>query len=280
MSGLKLLRNRINSIKTTQKITKAMRMVAASKLNKAKLSAEYCNKFKKKIVSLLNSAKTNLDENDISRLTKAIFSSNKNNKALFIVYCSDKGLCGGFNNQILKIFNKSHKEYIEKKVILVGSKLRRQINNICEIKNIYSMSSNVKELTRNIKNDISDEIEQNPNLDVISIYSHFVNPITQTPYSKSLFPIETSDNEDTNLNIEFEGKQIINKLTDLYIDSNIIANYYQSKASEEASRMNAMDSATNNAEDLKDKFTLKLNRTRQTIITNELIEVISGAEAI
>lgn len=282
MANLKLLRNRIQSVKTTQKITKAMRMVAASKLNKAKSNAEFSDKFRQKIISIINSAKNSIDETKISNLSKSLLYKSKQDKALIILFCSDRGLCGPYNSHILKLLFKNISEYKENKVVIVGSKLEPLVAKKLEIIESYNGSMDIQEIVKGVKTRILKTINRDPNTDILTYYTHFKNSLSYEPKVKSLLPIEEEETKltDEQLNVEFEGEQLIDKLTELYIDSYLTANFYESKASEEASRMNAMDNATRNAGDLIDDLTLKLNRSRQAIITNQLIEVISGAEAI
>lgn len=286
MSGLKVLRNRIKSIESTRKITKAMQMVAASKLNKAKCLAIYSQKFRNKIMELVANTEDNIDAENISKIVKALFIKEHNyENNLVIVFSADKGLCGPYNGNIYKKLKKDLANYNNLKLILVGSKLEEQIEKIAKIEYTLKSSDESTEVVKQLKSIILEEIEKNPKTRVTVYYTRFKNTLEQTPVKKSLFPLE-KDNDFTdkvnniNHNLEFEGENLIDRLVELYIESNLTAKLLESRASEEASRMKAMDNATRNAQDLIDHLKLILNRTRQAQITSELIEVISGAESL
>jgi F-type H+-transporting ATPase subunit gamma len=282
MSNVKALRNRIKSVKSTQKITKAMRMVSAAKLHRAKDSAEFAGIYREKILSILNASKNSIDASELSLLTKSMmFESDDYKKTIIILYGSDRGLCGAYNSNILKKIRKEIKTFPNVKLLTIGKKIGELSEKLHHSEININISNNPSEVSKTVRDFILSELETEPSTQVLAYYTKFKNTLTQIPTALRLIPIEERNiTEKVNLSIEFEGENLIEKLSELYIESNIVANLYESKASEEASRMTAMDNATRNAGDMIQKLTLKMNRTRQAQITKELIEVISGAEAV
>lgn len=289
MSSVKALRNRIKSVKSTQKITKAMRMVSAAKLHRAKVASEFASNFRKKILEMLASAKNNIDISEISPFVRSIiFGSEQYKQTIIILYGSDRGLCGAYNSNMYKLLKREFASDTNVKLVTIGRRIAELTEKIHKSDLIILSSTNPAEISQQLQNFLHDELKKEPATRVVSYFTQFKNTITQIPSILYLMPLEGScDNssnaaclEGNNPNIEFEGDNLIDRLSELYLDSNIIANLYESRASEEASRMTAMDNATRNAGDMIEDLTLKMNRTRQAQITKELIEVISGAEAI
>lgn len=282
MSNVKALRNRIKSVKSTQKITKAMRMVSAAKLHRAKDAAEFAGIFREKILAILNSSKNSLDSSELSLFTRSmLFPSESYKNTIVILYGSDRGLCGGYNSNILKKIRRELNSYPNVKLLTIGKKIGELSEKIYKSEININISDNPSATSKIVRDFILKEIEKEPSTQVITYYTKFKNTLTQIPTSIKLIPIDSRHSQETmNLNVEFEGDNLVEKLTELYIESNLVANLYESKASEEASRMTAMDNATKNAGEMIQKLTLKMNRTRQAQITKELIEVISGAEAV
>ncbi len=284
MSSIKALRNRIKSVKSTQKITKAMRMVAVSKLNKAKISANFASIYRQKITALLSAIKNSSDIYSSSPMINALLSPQKNfNATILIVYGSDRGLCGPYNANILKKLREDINHYPRPKVICVGKKLNSIISKIITPSFVVSAYEDPKNVASQIQEFVAKELDNEPSCQIVSYFTKFVNTLTLVPSKFSLGPVDDSciDNQDPTIrNIDFEGQNLIEKLSDKYFESNIIANLYESIASSQASCMAAMDNATRNAGSMIEQLTLKMNRTRQSVITNELIEVISGAEAV
>lgn len=283
MASLKTLRVRIKSIKSTQKITKAMHMVAASKLRHARNRLDNTEAYIKASEVILASLKTHKRSED--RIEELLFSNKDPKKMLAIVITSDRGLCGGFNQSIIRLVKtdiaKAKASGIEVKIIVIGKKgydvlqssLRsdlishypnNNITSIAEISNIYQ--DFIKTFT-------------DGSFDSCKLYFNFFkNTATQTPTVKSLIPMEPR--EETKLEYEYEGKELLQNAITAYLNAELYYSLLQSKASEEAARMMAMDNATGNAGEMITKLTLLLNRSRQASITTELIEIISGAEAV
>jgi F-type H+-transporting ATPase subunit gamma len=291
MPSLKDLKNRIGSVKSTQKITSAMKMVAAAKLRKAQeqaiASRPYCSSMEKIVSSLASKLIDNAPE--LLKGKKDI------KKQLLVVFSADRGLCGGFNGSIsraVKLEVKKSKDLgIETKLLFVGRKsadtLKKDFQqHIVEI--VTGNSTNpIYSDALSISSKIVDLYQKDEFGSCKIIFNKFVSAITQEVTLKSLIPIETN-NEDVSQNnqvssvYEYEPSEevILEELLNKNIATQLFSAQMESTASELAARMTAMDNATRNAGDLIDRLTLQYNRTRQAFITKELIEIISGAEAL
>jgi len=291
MPSLKDLKNRIGSVKSTQKITSAMKMVAAAKLRKAQeqaiASRPYCSSMEKIVSSLASKLIDNAPE--LLKGKKEI------KKQLLVVFSADRGLCGGFNGSIsraVKLEVKKSKDLgIETKLLFVGRKsadtLKKDFQqHIVEI--VTGNSTNpIYSDALSISSKIVDLYQRNEFGSCKIIFNKFVSAITQEVTLKSLIPIETNNEDISNNNqvssvYEYEPSEevILEELLNKNIATQLFSAQMESTASELAARMTAMDNATRNAGDLIDRLTLQYNRTRQAFITKELIEIISGAEAL
>ena len=291
MPSLKDLKNRIGSVKSTQKITSAMKMVAAAKLRKAQeqaiASRPYCSSIEKIVSSLASKLIDNAPE--LLKGKKEI------KKQLLVVFSADRGLCGGFNGSIsraVKLEVKKSKDLgIETKLLFVGRKsadtLKKDFQqHIVEI--VTGNSTNpIYSDALSISSKIVDLYQRDEFGSCKIIFNKFVSAITQEVTLKSLIPIETNNEDVSNNNqvssvYEYEPSEevILEELLNKNIATQLFSAQMESTASELAARMTAMDNATRNAGDLIDRLTLQYNRTRQAFITKELIEIISGAEAL
>ena len=291
MPSLKDLKNRIGSVKSTQKITSAMKMVAAAKLRKAQeqaiASRPYCSSMEKIVSSLASKLIDNAPE--LLKGKKDI------KKQLLVVFSADRGLCGGFNGSIsraVKLEVKKSKDLgIETKLLFVGRKsadtLKKDFQqHIVEI--VTGNSTNpIYSDALSISSKIVDLYQRGEFGSCKIIFNKFVSAITQEVTLKSLIPIETNNEDVSNNNqvssvYEYEPSEevILEELLNKNIATQLFSAQMESTASELAARMTAMDNATRNAGDLIDRLTLQYNRTRQAFITKELIEIISGAEAL
>ena len=291
MPSLKDLKNRIGSVKSTQKITSAMKMVAAAKLRKAQeqaiASRPYCSSMEKIVSSLANKLIDNAPE--LLKGKKDI------KKQLLVVFSADRGLCGGFNGSIsraVKLEVKKSKDLgIETKLLFVGRKsadtLKKDFQqHIIEIVTGNSTNPNYSDAL-SISSKIVDLYQKDEFGSCKIIFNKFVSAITQEVTLKSLIPIEINNEDASNNNqvssvYEYEPSEevILEELLNKNIATQLFSAQMESTASELAARMTAMDNATRNAGDLIDRLTLQYNRTRQAFITKELIEIISGAEAL
>ncbi len=292
MPSLDDLRKRITSVKSTQKITKAMKMVAAAKLRKAQENAEKGRPYSEKMNNIILNLSAGVS--DPHSAPKLLVGTGKQDDHLCVVLTSDRGLCGGFNTNIIKkaknYFEKIKKEGKSLKIITVGSKgydqLKRQYGTYI-VKNIsFKDSKNINYFDASkVGGLIIDKFQKN-DFDVCTIfYNKFKNVISQIPQAQQIIPLESVDkNKEENLEISYEFEpdedEILSNLLPKNISTQIFKAMLENSASEQGSRMTAMDNATRNAGDLVDKLTIQYNRSRQAAITKELIEIISGAESL
>jgi F-type H+-transporting ATPase subunit gamma len=291
MPSLDDLKKRIVSVKSTQKITKAMKMVAAAKLKKAQESAEkgrpYSEKMQNIILNLTNSI------SDIENAPKLLVGNGNDKTHLCVVMTSDKGLCGGFNSNICRLaknyFEKVLKEEKNLKIITVGVKGLDQLKRIYGKYIIKKLSfKDKKKISFNEANEIRkiivDLFNKNEFDKCILFYNNFKNVMTQVPQAQQIIPVERKKDLEKKDNdfYEFEPDEdeILEDLLPKNISTQIFRAFLENAASEQGSRMTAMDNATRNAGDLVDKLTINYNRSRQASITKELIEIISGAESL
>ncbi len=292
MPSLDDLKKRIKSVKSTQKITKAMKMVAAAKLRKAQESAErgrpYSHKMQNIILNLTKSI------NDTQNAPKLLVGTGEDKKYLCVVLTADRGLCGGFNSNICKLAKTKFKKILgegkELNIITVGSKGYDQIKREYSKYVIKKFSfKDKKNISFNEADEVGKEIislfDQNKFDKCIIFYNNFKNVITQIPQAQQIIPAETKnlkESNDENFLYEFEPEEdeILEDLLPKNISTQVFKALLENAASEQGSRMTAMDNATRNAGDLVDKLTIDYNRSRQASITKELIEIISGAESL
>jgi len=295
MPSLDDLKKRIASVKSTQKITKAMKMVAAAKLRKAQEAAEQSRPYADNMKNLMDSISRGFIQTDSSR--NLLTGSDEDKTYLLVLFTSERGLCGGFNSQISKSLKEKivelQKQNKEVKIICIGKKgydiIKRQYSEL--IVDTIDLSE-IKSVQYGDAKEISDKIIKmyfDAEFDKCLIfYNKFKSVISQVPTEQQVIPaeiIEQSDNEDKVMDnnfIEFEPneKEILEELLPLNFAVQIFKALLESSASEQGSRMSAMDNASRNASDMIDSLTLFYNRSRQAVITKELIEIISGAEAV
>ena len=293
MPSLKDLRNRITSVKSTQKITKAMKMVAAAKLRKAQESAEKGRAYSEKMNLIINNLKNSIT--DINSAPKLLAGTGKDEIHLCIVMTADRGLCGGFNTNICKKAREYFKQILKNnkklKIITVGSKGADQLRRGFKDYIIERISyKNLKNISVNEASEITSKIITMFNkeeFDVCTIfYNKFKSVISQEPQAQQIIPVESQEVtqkenvEDVQYEFEPEENEILEHLLPQNITTQIFKAFLENAASEQGSRMSAMDNATRNAGDLIDKLTINYNRSRQAVITKELIEIISGAESL
>ena len=293
MPNLKELKNRISSVKSTRKITSAMKMVAASKLRRAQELAESSRVYADSLSFILSSLAGNTKNS--SDLPEFLTGRENSKISLLIINSSDRGLCGGFNSNLFRNAKNWISEQQEKgksvKIITVGKKASSfyKKTDLDVIANFDDLNSNDKQLqvSEEIKNKIMELFENNEIDEVSILFNKFVSVITQEPTYQSLIPLSNEEAEEEvtdNSNAVFEFEPDKNELLEYLVPRNFLTQIYrsvlESSASEHAARMTSMDNATRNAGDMIDGLTLTYNRTRQAFITKELIEIISGAEAV
>ena len=291
MASLDDLKKRISSVKSTQKITKAMKMVAAAKLRRAQESAERGRPYSKKMNNIILNLSSGLSDKE--NAPKLLTGSGEDKVHLCVVMTADRGLCGGFNSNIIK----KAKSYFKKlsdngktlKIITVGSKGYDQLKRVYKdniIENIsFKESKNANYFDANKIGKIIIEKFENKEFDVCTIfYNQFKNVITQIPQEQQIIPLKMTEDEtnksEESYEFEPDEDEILGNLLPKNISTQIFKAMLENSASEQGSRMSAMDNATRNAGEMVDKLTIEYNRSRQAAITKELIEIISGAESL
>ncbi len=290
MASLDDLKKRIASVKSTQKITKAMKMVAAAKLRRAQESAERGRPYSEKMNNIILNLSNGISDKE--NAPKLLSGTGENKVHLCVVMTSDRGLCGGFNSNIIKkaksYFLKILNEGKELKIITVGSKGNDQLKRVYGdkiIENIsFKDSKNANYFDADKVGRIIIEKFEAGEFDICTIfYNQFKNVITQLPQAQQIIPLnneEEENNSDGNYEFEPDEDEILSNLLPKNISTQIFKAMLENSASEQGSRMSAMDNATRNAGEMVDKLTIEYNRSRQAAITKELIEIISGAESL
>ncbi len=291
MASLDDLKKRISSVKSTQKITKAMKMVAAAKLRRAQESAERGRPYSEKMNNIILNLSSGLSDKE--NAPKLLTGTGEDKVHLCVVMTADRGLCGGFNSNIIK----KAKSYFKKlsdnaktlKIITVGSKGYDQLKRVYKdniIENIsFKESKNANYFDANKVGKIIIEKFENKEFDVCTLfYNQFKNVITQIPQEQQIIPLKMTEDEtnksEESYEFEPDEDEILGNLLPKNISTQIFKAMLENSASEQGSRMSAMDNATRNAGEMVDKLTIEYNRSRQAAITKELIEIISGAESL
>ncbi|MDC1155484.1 F0F1 ATP synthase subunit gamma [Candidatus Pelagibacter sp.] len=291
MASLDDLKKRIASVKSTQKITKAMKMVAAAKLRRAQESAEKGRPYSEKMNNIILNLSSGISDKE--NAPKLLSGSGNDKVHLCVVMTSDRGLCGGFNSNIIKkaksYFAKLVEEGKDLKVITVGSKGNDQLKRVYGNKIIANISFKESKHANyfdaeKVGKMVIEKFEAEE-FDVCTIfYNQFKNVITQIPQAQQIIPlnVENSEDDKSEDSYEFEPDEdeILSNLLPKNISTQIFKAMLENSASEQGSRMSAMDNATRNAGEMVDKLTIEYNRSRQAAITKELIEIISGAESL
>ena len=285
MPNIKEVKNRIGSVKSTQQLTKAMKMVAAAKLKKAQDKVTELRPYSNKLNEILS--------NLSGSINNRLFEKREDKNTLIIVVASDKGLCGSFNSNIFKLFNSTAEEKNLNPNSTIIMPIGKKANDFFKKKNFklidefwttlngfsYSDASRIFDYVH--KEYLSKNIDQ-----VHIIYNEFKNVAVQKSVIEKFLPIEESLSEDesssANNNYLFEPNKsdIANSLIPQTLKTQILKSVFESNASEQGSRMTAMSQATDNAGELLKELKLTYNRTRQAAITKEILEIVGGAEAL
>ncbi|WP_108262171.1 F0F1 ATP synthase subunit gamma [Mangrovicoccus ximenensis] len=291
MPSLKDLKNRISSVKSTRKITKAMQMVAAAKLRRAQESAEAARPYTERFNAVLGQLAASVGGADNAPLL--LRGTGKDDVQLLVVMTSERGLCGGFNSSIVKLA-RTRIEALKiagktVKILTVGKKGREQLRRDYGDMMIGHIDmSEVKKLgygnAAAIAKDLLGRFDAGE-FDVATIfYSEFKSVISQKPTAQQIIPASYDAPEEgavsTIYDYEPSEEAILADLLPRGVATQLFAALLENAASEQGARMSAMDNATRNAGDMIDKLSIEYNRTRQAVITSELIEIISGAEAL
>ena len=284
MSNLKEIRSRISSVSSTMKITSAMKMVSAAKLKKAQDQMQNIKPYSEALKNSINNLLPNISASEVTLLK----SHSIENKKLIIAISSNRGLCGGFN---ANIFKKAKQQKIQKTddIYCVGKKIIDQFSRTDHkviSKEIEVLDNPTAIISRSISQSIITGFIDGNWSEVILIYNKFKNAATQIVCSEKILPISINENDSEEFRIKHDyifeptKKEIINNLIPEKVHTQIFEALLNSIASEHGARMTAMHKATDNAQDLKDGLTLQYNRQRQAAITNEILEIVAGAEAL
>ncbi|MEP3945260.1 F0F1 ATP synthase subunit gamma [Ascidiaceihabitans sp.] len=291
MANLKDLKNRITSVKNTRKITKAMQMVAAAKLRRAQEAAEQSRPYTTRFNAVMGGLAASVGGSDSA--PKLLSGTGSDQVQLLVVMTSERGLCGGFNTNIVKLAKK-HASDLQAagktvKILSVGKKGRDQMKrdfgdtfighvDLTDVKRVGYVDA------QGIAKDVLGRFDAGE-FDVATIfYAKFVNVVSQIPTAQQVIPASFEAAEDagdaTLYDYEPSEEAILADLLPRGVATAIFSALLENGASEQGARMSAMDNATRNAGEMIDKLTIQYNRSRQAVITNELIEIISGAEAL
>ncbi|WP_226779678.1 F0F1 ATP synthase subunit gamma [Oceaniglobus trochenteri] len=288
MPSLKDLKNRISSVKSTRKITKAMQMVAAAKLRRAQDAAEAARPYAERFNAVMSGLAQSVQGSDSA--PRLLAGAGSDQTHLLVVMTAERGLCGGFNSSIVKKAKVRIQKLLSEgktvKILTVGKKGRDQLRreyrdhlvghvDLSEVKRLGY--TNAQDIARDVLNRFDDG-----EFDVCTIYySQFVNVVSQIPTEQQIIPATFEPSEETTLyDYEPSEEGILADLLPRNVATQIFTALLENAASEQGARMSAMDNATRNAGEMIDKLTIEFNRSRQAVITNELIEIISGAEAL
>ena len=292
MASLKEMRNRIGSVKATQKITKAMQMVAAAKLKRAQDQAESARPYARKMASVIANLAAGVSGADAPKL---LAGTGQDQRHLIVVATADKGLAGGFSTNVIRAARERIGSLIangkDVKIIAVGRKSRDQLTRLYGDKVVHTFELSAQKtiglpLAQPVAEMIATAFEDGQ-ADVVTLfYSQFKSVISQVPTGKQLIPaVVEGDAAPIDLNgavydYEPSEEEILETLLPRNLTTQILAALYENQASFFGAQMGAMDNATRNAGDLINSLTLQYNRKRQAQITTELIEIIAGAEAL
>ena len=292
MPNLKDLKNRIESVKSTRKITKAMQMVAAAKLRRAQEAAEASRPYSERFNAVMAGLASSVGGSDSA--PKLLSGTGSDKVQLLVVMTSERGLCGGFNTNIVKLAKARAREVLaagqELKILTVGKKGRDQMKREYADHLIGHVDqSEIKRIgyadAQAVAQDVLARFDAGE-FDVATIfYAKFQNVVTQIPTAHQIIPASFEEGEDdgaeaTVFDYEPSEEAILADLLPRGVATALFSAMLENGASEQGARMSAMDNATRNAGDMIDSLTIQYNRSRQAVITNELIEIISGAEAL
>ena len=294
MANLKEIKLKIGSVKNTQKTTKAMKLVSSAKLTRTRQLSEQSRSYAKKINQVLSEIASRVSKVQDGGNHNKAFIPNENPKTVDIVFVTaDKGLCGGFNMSTIKKVNELAADYESKGVkvryrvsgrkgvdffTFQGVELSQKVSDLSSAPDYDRAADFIKEVVEDFQKGETDK--------VILVYNGFLNMLTQEIRVRELLPIsledvEVTENETSMLEIEpDDDEEVLDELTNKYIDFNMYYSLIDSLAAEHSARMQAMEAATNNAKDRVNSLTVEYNKARQAAITTELIEIISGVEAL
>jgi F-type H+-transporting ATPase subunit gamma len=285
MASLKAIRKRITSVRNTQQITKAMKMVAAARLRRAQEAAMATRPYAQKLEELLRNvaARVGSDAHPLLQSPEA------ERRVHLLLVTADRGLCGAYNSNLIKAAERFLRDHSEQEVALtiVGRRgydffRKRSVNIVDKHINLFGGPS--RALAEELGQTLSREFREGATDGVYVIYSRFRSALSQIPTLIKLLPVSAEAVSDEEPALDYlyepEAKTLLERLLIQYVNTLIQSAFLEAVASEYAAKMTAMDSATNNASDMLARLTLQMNRARQSAITKELMEIVSGAEAL
>ncbi|RXK13027.1 F0F1 ATP synthase subunit gamma [Halarcobacter mediterraneus] len=294
MANLKEIKLKIGSVKNTQKTTKAMKLVSSAKLTRTRQLSDQSRSYAKKINEVLSEIANRVSKVQDGGNHNKAFIPNENPKTIDIVFVTaDKGLCGGFNMATIKKVNELAADYKSKGANVRYRAAGRKGVDFFSFQGV-ELSQKVTDLSSapdydraaDFIKDVVEDFQKGETDKVILVYNGFLNMLTQEIRVRELLPIsledvETIENETSMLEIEpDDDEEVLEELTNKYIDFNMYYSLIDSLAAEHSARMQAMEAATNNAKDRVNSLTVEYNKARQAAITTELIEIISGVESL
>lgn len=282
MASAQDIRRRITSVKNTQQITKAMKMVAAAKLRRAQEAVTSARPFALKIREVLSRVAA-----ASGGASHPLLEVREVKKTAYVVITADRGLCGGFNANVLRRAATEVKDRNTSDVVAVGRKSRDFFRRRgFELAASYvGLGENIQfHQAKEIARFVMDKYVAGDFDEVYLVFSEFVNVLTQRPVTVKLLPVETPAEESKGPKVEYiyepNAEAVLSELLPTYVESTVFRAMLEAKAGEQGARMTAMDSATKNAKDMINKLTLSLNRARQAAITKEISEIVGGAAAL
>jgi F-type H+-transporting ATPase subunit gamma len=285
MANLKELRSRITSVSSTMQITSAMKMVSAAKLSKAQDAITAMRPYADKLTELLQSLSASLDEGSESKYSE----QREVNKVLVVAISSNRGLAGAFNSNIVKGVKSLHQEQLEGKKVELYT-LGKKANDI--LKKTFEIHKHDTEIFEKLEfddvaviaEDIMKSFVEGDYDKVMLVYNSFRNAATQVVTKEQFLPIVPMEQEDKNVTLDYifepEKDKIVKELIPKSLKIQLYKAIRDSFASEHGARMTAMHKATDNATELRDSLKLSYNKARQASITNEILEIVGGAEAL
>jgi F-type H+-transporting ATPase subunit gamma len=282
MANLKDIRDRIKSVKSIQKVTKAMKMVAAAKMRRAQENMEKARPYNHRLVEIIQHLLPSVE-----RSMLPLLEIRDVKRVAYVVVTSDRGLAGSFNSSILRKAHSDIDEFGKENVDIfcIGKKAKDYFKsrqyNIVEAYSDFWSDLNFNQSMK-IGSAIIDHFLDLSVDEIRVVYNEFVNVATQSTVTEKLLPIELKDEElvDTDFLYEPSKKKIVKSLIPRYLNAQVWKYLLESYASEQAARMVAMENATTNSEDMIKNLTLEFNKARQAAITTEMLEIVSGAEAL
>lgn len=287
MPNLKDIQRRIGSVKKTQQITRAMRMVAGAKLRRATSAIQSARPYAERMSSTL----AEIARSGTEAAHPLLESRNKVKSLEVVLVTSDRGLCGGFNSNVIRhaqaLVDEREASLEELTITTAGRKARDYFHRrrAAQLGEHYGLEGWIDYgLASDIATRLSRRYAEGEVDEVVLVYSEFVSPMTQTPRDVQLLPFDTSDGDESVESLPYEiepnAEALLAALVPKAVEVAVFRALLENQAGEHAARMAAMESATRNTEDLIDSLTMQFNRARQAAITKELVEIVSGAEAL